>query len=75
MIDTYTKAVLSVIAAALVVLAVETLLPGAKAQTATCGTDENPCVVTTNSGQLFMNLPPKVKVQGYQYPFIVTIGN
>jgi hypothetical protein len=51
MIDSYTKAVLSVIAAALIVLAVENLLQEAKAQTTACGTYQNPCLVTTDASQ------------------------
>jgi hypothetical protein len=56
MADTYTKAVLTVIAAALVLLAAENLVRMAKAQImgreqTTCGSWNNPCAVTTDPGQ------------------------
>jgi hypothetical protein len=49
MIDTYTKAVLTVIALALVVLTVENLTYQARAQQAACGDYIHPCVVTTEN--------------------------
>jgi len=54
MADTYTKAVLSVIAAALVLLAAENLVRFAEAQDGrggACGSWNNPCAVTTDPGQ------------------------
>jgi hypothetical protein len=49
MIDTYTKAVLTVIALALVLLTVENLTFQARAQQAACGDYIHPCVVTTEN--------------------------
>ncbi len=49
MIDTYTKAVLTVIALALVLLTVENLTYQARAQQAACGDYIHPCVVTTEN--------------------------
>jgi hypothetical protein len=46
MIDHYTKAVLTIIAAALVMLAVDRVIPKALAQSGACGSSENPCHVT-----------------------------
>ena len=49
MIDTYTKAVLTVIALALVLLTVENLTYQARAQQVACGDYIHPCVVTTEN--------------------------
>ena len=49
MIDTYTKAVLTVIALALVLLTVENLTYQARAQQTACGDYIHPCVVTTEN--------------------------
>jgi hypothetical protein len=51
MIDTYTKAILTVIALALVLLTVENLTYQAKAQQSACGSWQNPCAVATYPGQ------------------------
>jgi uncharacterized membrane protein len=45
MIDLYTKLVLTVIAAALLVLAGDYMLSPASAQSTSCGTPKNPCFV------------------------------
>ena len=47
MSDRYTKAVLTVIAAALVWLAFQGLIPRAGAQMSGCGFEGNPCIITT----------------------------
>ena len=47
MSDRYTKAVLTVIAAALVLLAFQGLIPRAGAQMSGCGFEGNPCIITT----------------------------
>jgi hypothetical protein len=57
MIDRYTKAVLTVIALALVGLLAVQLTPHAEAQMAACGTAGNACYVTNYGG-----LPISVKV-------------
>jgi hypothetical protein len=49
MIDKYTKAVLTVIALALVLLTVENLTYQARAQQVACGDYIHPCVVTTEN--------------------------
>jgi hypothetical protein len=49
MVDTYTKAVLTVIALALVLLTVENLTYQARAQQTACGDYIHPCVVTTEN--------------------------
>ena len=56
MLDRYTKAVLTVIAAALVVLVLQNAFPGARAQSgSTCGGARNPCYVTaTPSDPVFI---------------------
>ena len=48
MIDRYTKIVLSVIAMALVVLALQNVFPSARAQSEACGTSKNPCWVSAS---------------------------
>lgn len=47
MVDWYTKAVLTVIAGALVTLAVNQIVQPAQSQVGPCGTRDNPCSVTT----------------------------
>ena len=49
MTDRYTRAVLTIIAAALVVIAGKGLAPNASAQFGSCGTSANPCVITPDS--------------------------
>jgi hypothetical protein len=49
MIDRYTKAVLTVIAAALMTLAVERIVPGASAQSGGCGdSSQNACFIRSS---------------------------
>jgi hypothetical protein len=48
MIDTYTKAILTVIALALMLLTVENLTLQVRAQQSACGSYQNPCFVTTD---------------------------
>ena len=58
MIDRYTKAVLTVIAASLTAIAIEQAIPAAHAQSAGCtGSSNGPCYVTPYPG-----LPFKVVV-------------
>jgi hypothetical protein len=59
MIDKYTKAVLTVIAVALLLLVAENLMQRANAQSG-CGTFQQPCVVTTEQ---FTNYSPFVTVK------------
>jgi hypothetical protein len=46
MVDIYTKAVLTVIALALTLLAAENLMQRAAAQQSPCGSQSNPCHIT-----------------------------
>ena len=49
MTDTYTKVVLTIIAAALVISVLERSVPLATAQNASCGAKANPCYIASNS--------------------------
>ncbi len=51
MVDRYTKTMLTIIAAALVCLAVQGVVPSAKAARDTCGELLNPCYVTNDNAR------------------------
>jgi hypothetical protein len=61
MVDRYTKALLAVIAIALVVLAAENSLPAARAQPSErCGNPSNPCYVVAPPGRpVYVEVNPK----------------
>ena len=65
MVDGYTKAVLTLIAAALLAIALQNALPGAAAQGG-CGTTAAPCVV---------QFPGNVPVVVANAPLWVTVDN
>ena len=53
-VDRYTKSVLTVIAVALAVIAIQNLIPTARAQAGRCGdAASTPCYVTTQQGTPF----------------------
>jgi hypothetical protein len=70
--DRYTKAVLTVIAAALVVLAVERVMPVASAQSSACGVSRDPCYVMTAPGD-FVSIENR-RFNGTYAPLMVSVA-